>query len=135
MVSKKKGTFKRKDYPKAKDSKLPDFASPEQLKIINRCLKNGSAFIILGSEHSPRKELLNCLRLEMKSPTSNGVMAYDANIPYTEQCARDIITISINDWGNKNIIHSIKRLGPERSRTLYAYVEEGSAKNGETAPN
>lgn len=121
MNDKKKGVFKRKEYPAAKFSELPDYADIEQRKILLREVKRGSAFIVLGSKHSPRKELLACLRLEMKSPTSNGLMVYDANIPYREQQERDVITVSINDWGNSNIIHSIKRLGLERSRTLYAF--------------
>lgn len=128
MTNKKKGTFKRKDYPKAKDSRLPDFANDEQLKILRKLISNGSAIMVFGSEHSPRKVLLNCFRMEMVSPTSNGIMIYDANVPYKEQQERDVITISVNDWGNKNIIHSIKRLGAERSRTLYSYTpqEEGA---------
>lgn len=128
MVNKKKGVFKRKEYPVAKDSKLNDIADKDQLKILKGHLKKGSAFIVLGSVHSPRKELLNAIRLEMKSPTSNGIMTYDANVPYKEQQERDIITVSINDHGNANIIHSIKRLGAERSRTLYSF--EGGNEDG-----
>lgn len=131
MVNKKKGVFKRKEYPVAKDSLLNDIANEDQIKIIKSHLRKGSAFVVLGSEHSPRKELLKAIRLEMRSPTSNGIMIYDAIVPYKEQQERDILTVSINDHGNANIIHSIKRLGAERSRTLYCF--EGGNEDGKTA--
>ena len=46
MVNKKKGVFKRKEYPVAKDSKLNDIADKYQLKIIKR--KNCMEFHIHG---------------------------------------------------------------------------------------
>lgn len=93
--------------------------------------------MVFGSENSPRRELLNSIRLELKNPTSNGIMVYDANVPYKSQQDRDVIQVSVNDWGNANIIHSIKRLGAERSRTLYAYnpVDEEATEHGTTSSN
>lgn len=120
MKDKKSGVFKRKQYPNPKEGTIKDFADAQQLKILKKLLKQGAAFIVIGSENSPRAELMAALRFEMRTPVYSGVVAYDANVPYKTPFDRDVVTISINDWGNKNYIHSIKKLGAERSRTLYA---------------
>lgn len=125
MNNKKQGVFKRKVYPRAKESTLPEFTTIKQLAVLRTVMRNGSAIVVLGSENSPRKELLSSISKEFVSPTSNGIMVYDANVPYKNQQDRDIIVVSINDCGNSNIIHSIKKLGNERSRTLYAFNPNG----------
>lgn len=125
MIDKKKGVFKRKVYPTAQNSKLPDYFDKESLKVLRKCMKNGSAIILMGSEHSPRDVIRRLMGYEMVKPSTNGIMIYDANVLYKPQSNRDIITVSVNDWGNKFYCHSIKKLGPIRSRTLYAHdVEE-----------
>lgn len=131
MTNKNAGVFKRKKYPTAKNSKLPDYLNPEQLKILRTCMERGSAIIFLGTENSPKDVLLKLVGYEMVKPTNNGIMVYDANVPYTSQSERDIITLSVNDWGNKNYVHSIKRIGPIRSRTLYAWVPEATKLGGD----
>lgn len=55
----------------------------------------------------------------MKLPTYNGACIYDARVQVRKAYNRDTVTITLNDYGNSNIVESIKRLGPLRSTTLY----------------
>ena len=121
----KKGAFVRTPQPQKKDIELANLISGKEYKILKREINAGSAIILLGSESSPIPEYRKAIMLEMRKPADNGVMQYDAYIPFKPQWKRPIVTVSLFDYGNKIIVHSIKRLGPVRSRTLFATnVEE-----------
>ena len=116
----KKGAFIRSPQPQKKDIDLADLIGGKEYKILKKEIKSGSAIILLGSESSPIPEYKKAIRLEMRKPTGNGVVQYDAYVPFKPQWKRPVVTVSLFDYGNKVIVHSIKRLGPIRSRTLFA---------------
>lgn len=116
----KKDAFIRNPQPQKKDIELCELIDGDAYKILLREIKKGSAIILLGSENSPIPEYLKAIRLEMRKPTGNGVTSYDAYVPFKPQWKRPVITVSLFDYGNKVIVHSIKRLGPVRSKTLFA---------------
>lgn len=123
-IKKKDYIKKRKTYPQPTSDVLDSFTNKEQRTLLRKLIKQGAAFIVLGSPLAPRQEFYKGLTQEMRQPTSNGVSCYDARIPFKNQCDREIITVSINDWGNDNYVDSIKRLDGVRTRTLYTYNYE-----------
>ena len=123
-LKKKEHIKKRESVPKQTSELLESFANAEQLSLLRKLMKQGAAFIVLGTEGAPVAEFYKGLTQEMRKPTSNGVSCYDARVPFYNQWERDIITISINDFGNANYVDSIKRLDGVRTRTLYSYNYE-----------
>lgn len=117
---KKKEAFKRKVQPKKKDIELSELCDEFAYPVLKKEIKAGSAVIFLGSEFSAIDQFRLATRLEMRKPTDNGICMYDAYIPFTTPCLRPIITVSLFDNGNKVRVHSIKKLGSIRSKTLYA---------------
>ena len=118
--SKKEHIMKRKVVPKQKSYLLDTYCDDEQHAIIRNLIEAGSTFILLGSEHAPKHEFYKGLMQEMYSPTFNGACVYDSWYKFRNAFDRPIITIALNDAGNKNIVDSIKRLNATRSRTLYS---------------
>ena len=118
----KKGAFVRTPVKDkiTKDKELSDFLTGEPYDILCSEIKKGSAIMLLGSENSPIPEYSKAIRLEMRKPTGNGIVCYDAYVAFKPQWKRPVITVSLFDYGNQIIVHSIKRLGPIRSKTLYA---------------
>lgn len=121
----KKGAFVRKEQPQKKDIELSSLLSGVPYDILLNEIKKGSAIMLLGTENSPIPEYSKAIRLEMRKPTGNGVVCYDAYVAFKPQWKRPVVTVSLFDYGNAIIVHSIRRLGPIRSRTLYsANMEE-----------
>lgn len=120
-IKKREYIKKRKTFPQPTSDVLDSFTTKEQRALLRKLVKQGAAFIVLGSQNSPKAEFYKGLCQEMRQPTSNGVSCYDSRVPYKNQFDRDVITISINDWGNSNYVDSIKRLDGVRTRTLYTF--------------
>lgn len=116
----KKGAFVRSPQPQKKDVELSQLIGGKEYDILLREIKKGTAILLMGSESSPIPKYSKAIRLEMRKPTGNGVVSYDAYVPFKPQWKRPVITVSLFDYGNKVIVHSIKRLGPIRSKTLFA---------------
>ena len=118
----KQGAFKRKPVKDriTKDKELHDLLKGTPYEILKSEVDKGTAIILLGTENSPIPEYTKALRLLMRKPTSNGLTMYDAYVAFRPQWKRPIITVSLFDYGNEVIVHSIKRLGPIRSKTLYS---------------
>lgn len=118
---KKKEAFKRELQPKKKDIELAELCKDSvACNILIKEIKAGSVIILLGGEFSPIEDYRRAMRLEMRKPTDNGVCMYDAYVPFTSPAMRPIVTVSLFDNGNETIVHSIKRLGSIRSKTIYA---------------
>lgn len=120
-VTKKKYIKKTKVVPREKSRILDEYCSPEQVEILVKLIKQGSVFILLGSEHSYTGEFYKGLMQLMYTPTFNGAACYDAHYQFKHAYERPMITISLNDGCNKNKVDSIKKLDRYRSTTLYSY--------------
>ena len=121
MVDKSKDVIERKKIPMPLPELLPGLCNKAQVELIRKYIYRGAAFIVLGSEFAPITQMQKAIYREMTMPCSNGIMMYDSRTPFKKQYEREIVTISLNDEGNKNLVHSIKLLGAVRSKTLYAY--------------
>lgn len=115
-----------KTQPPTKSKILESLCNEEQLTLIRSLIAEGSAFILLGDEHTPTGDFQKGLIQEMYSPTSNGVCCYDTYYKFKDSWDRPVITVSLNDTSNTHtsIVDSIKRLNRYRSRTLYTYHYE-----------
>lgn len=123
---KKEHIKKRRVVPLKSSPILTKYVDSDVYKLIKKLIRDGSAFIVLGGEFAPTQEFYKGLCEEMYKPTSNGIACYDVAYKYRYAWDRPIVTISINDNGNKQIVDSIKRLDRVRTRTLYSatYEEE-----------
>lgn len=121
-------TFERKVMPIAISENLEKFIDDETADLIRSYSLKGAAFIVLGTENSPKREFLKALGEEMRRPMNNGLCVYDASIPFKYQFNRPIVTVSLNDWGNKQTIDAVRSIGVNRLRTLYVrhYIKEAT---------
>lgn len=121
--------FVRKVFPIAISENLEKFIDDETADLIRSYSLKGAAFIVLGTENSPKREFLKALGEEMRRPMNNGICVYDASIPFKHQFDRPIITVCLNDWGNKQTIDAVRSMGLNRMRTLYVRHYEEDTKN------
>ena len=123
LVKKKKSVA-----PSEKSKVLEKLCSGEQLSVIKKLAKEGCVFVVLGSECADVGLFYKGLREIMQQPVFNGVCVYDAWYEFRHQWKRSVVTVSINDTNNVNIVDSIKKLQSTRTKTLYTfhYTEENS---------
>lgn len=116
--------FRRKEVKqKEKKTLLPTFMSEEQIELLKDYIKRGAVFTATGSVHAPKREVLRGLTQEMKSPTFNGFACYDARVAIKEATERPFIILTLNDFGNKNILHSIREVKGEKIYFRYRYKD------------
>lgn len=104
------------------DYELEKFTNSSQFMTIMSFVRKGAAFVVLGSDNSPRREVQKALCDAMKVPVNNGIACYDAKVAFLYAQERTVYMISVNDWGNAtgNYISRIVRLGVNVNVTVYA---------------
>ncbi len=126
MAKPKERPFKRKEFKEdtLKKNPLSSLCSEEQIKLLTNAATRGGAFICSGHAHAPYGDFYKGLRMLMHTPTFNGLTVFDSNIVFKQNWMRPIYVLTLNDAGNKNILHSIRELQSGKLRQRYLFHPE-----------
>lgn len=129
MSKPKEKPFKRKVVKPKKEKKNPLdlLCNDEQRAKLKEIASRGGVVICTGSAYAPYEDFYKGVRMYMKNPTFNGVALFDTHAIFKKNWMRPIYVLTLNDVGNKNVLHSIRELKSGKLYQRYLYhLEEQS---------
>lgn len=123
MAQPKEKPFKRKRVKQlqVKPNPLDLLCSSYQRELLKEIAQIGGVIICSGSDGAPVTEFYRGCRMYMRNPTFNGVAMFDTHIVYKNNWLRPTYILTLNDVGNRNILHSIRELKNGRLLQRYLY--------------
>lgn len=126
MSKPKEKPFKRKTVKPKKEKKNPLdlLCNEEQRAKLKEIAFRGGVVICTGSTYAPYEDFYKGMRMYMKNPTFNGVALFDTHSIFKKNWMRPIYVLTLNDVGNKNVLHSIRELKGGKLYQRYLYHPE-----------
>lgn len=126
MSKPKEKPFKRKTVKPKKEKKNPLdlLCNEEQRAKLKEIAFRGGVVICTGSTYAPYEDFYKGMRMYMKNLTFNGVALFDTHSIFKKNWMRPIYVLTLNDVGNKNVLHSIRELKGGKLYQWYLYHPE-----------